>query len=280
MIYVSTGQFRNVGIRQAVLFLAKNGIKNIELSGGEHDAGLSKDLLFLKKKYSLKFLCHNYFPVPKRPFVLNLASFNEQIFLRTINFIKKAVSLSKKLGAEKYGFHAGFFYDISAKEIGRRLRKNVLSDRGQTIDRFCQGYRQIMRHADDIEVYVENNVISIDNLKEFNGKNPAMLSSLQDYRELRKKINFKLLLDIGHLKVSARALKKDFMHEFQALSRVSDYFHISDNNGRSDDHLSFGPHSDLFFILKKLNLDKKTVTLEIVGAGKIRDVYDLMKRCE
>ena len=76
MIYISTSCIKNnKKIKTSVEELAINGFSNIELSGGtEPYDQMEYDLLELKDKYNLNYRCHNYFPPPIEPFVLNLAS--------------------------------------------------------------------------------------------------------------------------------------------------------------------------------------------------------------
>ena len=76
-IFVSTGGLAKLpGNIVAERYLRK-GIKNIELSGGVHTPTLVEDLLKIKKEAN--FQVHNYFPPPKNPFVLNLASADQKI---------------------------------------------------------------------------------------------------------------------------------------------------------------------------------------------------------
>ena len=70
MIYVSSSCVKNQFIWQSVETLAKNGFKNIELSGGtERDSRYIKHLHDLKEKFKLNYRCHNYFPPPEEHFV-------------------------------------------------------------------------------------------------------------------------------------------------------------------------------------------------------------------
>ena len=81
MIYISSSCVKNTKIKDSVEELATNGFKNIELSGGtEYYDNFENDLLELKDKYNLNYRCHNYFPPPKKHFVLNLASPNNETF--------------------------------------------------------------------------------------------------------------------------------------------------------------------------------------------------------
>ena len=66
MIYVSTG-----GYETACEFFESN-ISNCELSGGLFQENIKELLINLKSKGNIQL--HNYFPPPKKPFVMNLAS--------------------------------------------------------------------------------------------------------------------------------------------------------------------------------------------------------------
>ena len=94
MIYVSSSCVQHKKIKDSVLDLVSNGFKNIELSGGtEYYDGFEYELLELKDKYSLNYICHNYFPPPKEHFVLNLASQDHEVYTKTLNHLKQAIVL-------------------------------------------------------------------------------------------------------------------------------------------------------------------------------------------
>ena len=59
-IYISTGSIKNKTIQQSIDYLSENGIKNIELSGGQHDPDIFQKLISYKNK--INFMLHNYFP--------------------------------------------------------------------------------------------------------------------------------------------------------------------------------------------------------------------------
>ena len=86
---------------------------------------------------------------------------------------------------------------------------------------------------------------------------------LQGCKELKKKLTFNFLLDIAHLYVSANTLGNDFNEEFLLLSELSDYIHISDNNGISDQNKRLYRGSDIYNALLNTDIKNKTFTLEI-----------------
>ena len=92
MIFISTGLYKNLSIEESLNFLYENDIKNVELSSGQYDPEIEKSL----RKYNskLNFMFHNYFPPPKIPFTLNLATLDDEIFKICKNHILKVIQLS------------------------------------------------------------------------------------------------------------------------------------------------------------------------------------------
>lgn len=279
MIYISSSCVKHEKIKDSVEELVGDGFKNIELSGGaEYYDGFEDDLLEQKEKYNLNYVCHNYFPPPKEHFVLNLASLNDEIYEKTFTHLVEAIELSKKLGAKKFGFHAGFYINIEVKEIGKKLTKSNLSNINESIERFYVGYKKLKTIANDLNLYLENNVYSSSNYDTYNGKIIAMLLSSQDYIELRKMIDFKLLLDVAHLKVSSKTLGLDFEDELKGMIAISDYIHISDNDALHDLNHKLQRDASLVELLRQQNLKNKDFTLEIYDdMDAIKETYTILQ---
>lgn len=279
MIYISSSCVKHAKIKDSVQELVDNGFSNIELSGGtEYYEGFEGDLLELKEKYDLNYICHNYFPPPKKHLVLNLASLNDEIYTQTFSHLKSAIELSRKLGAKKFGFHAGFFLDIKVSEIGKKLSKDNLFDNNKAIGRFCNGFKELSIFADDMELYIENNVYSRTNAETYNNKNIFMLTTFEEFKELETMIDFKLLLDIAHLKVSSATFDLDFEYELSNMISKSSYIHISDNDALHDLNNSLNENSNLVELLKKQDLKYKDFTLEIYdGMRNIQKTHDILK---
>jgi sugar phosphate isomerase/epimerase len=89
------------------------------------------------------------------------------------------------------------------------------------------------------------------------------MTSYFDVMQLKKELNFNLLLDVAHLFVSSNTLGKNFSEEFIALNSLSDYLHISDNNGLSDENKRLSIGSEIYRALSLADLNNKTFTLEI-----------------
>ena len=264
MIYISSACSKQKIISHAITELVEQGFKNIELTGGtQYYENYERDLLELKDKYNLNFLIHNYFPPPEEPFILNLASLDKNIYEKSIKHLKKALDLTRLLGGNKFGFHAGFFVDRPIEEIGKKFGRSKLYDREKALNNFTDGFYRLKDEFKDIDFYIENNCYSASNYQVYGSKAPFMLLNFQDYEELRKKIDFKLLLDIGHLMVSAGTFDIDFKKEFQDMFKISDYIHISSNDSKHDQNLGLEKKSQLVEILNSCDWKNKTVSLEI-----------------
>jgi len=277
MIYVSTSCVRFRKISESVEFLAKSGFTNIELSGGtDYYEGFEEDLLRLKETYNLSYLLHNYFPPPKKHFVLNLASMDDEIYERSLAHYLDAIRLAGKLGSEKTGIHAGYFIDPKVDELGKKISNHLISDKEKAIGRFVEGYKILSYASDEIEVYIENNVVAKMNFDEF-GENPFMLTQFSEYTELSSKIEFPMILDLAHLKVSCNTLGLDFRAEAKNFIEKSDYIHLSDNDGLTDSNQSLSNSEETLSLIKWLDHNNITVTLEIYeDIEKIKSSYQLL----
>ena len=111
MIYISTGGFKNMTPTESIKYFNKNGINNIELSGGKYEEKIYEKL----KNKSNNFSIHNYFPTPKKAFVINIASLDNAINQKSMNQLKRGINLAHKLNLKYFSFHAGFYLDQNQK---------------------------------------------------------------------------------------------------------------------------------------------------------------------
>ena len=113
MIYISSGYFSKYSLNQFIKKIVELSISNIELSAVNL---ASKDfegyLLNLKKDHNLNFLLHNYYLIERSNIVLNTADQTKKKLL--IDYFKRAIDLSIKIGAKKYAIHSGFLFKIDS----------------------------------------------------------------------------------------------------------------------------------------------------------------------
>ena len=265
MIYISSSCVKANKIYESVKILAENGFTNIELSGGTilYD-DLESDLLQLQDQFNLNYLCHNYFPPPEHAFVLNLASLDDEIYSLSFQHLLNSINLSHRLGAKKFAFHAGFLINIPINQIGKSIRSQNLFNREEATLRFKQGVEKLIEHSHKIglQLYIENNVLSQTNYTNFNETNPFLFTSSNSLADIS--INgIQPLIDFAHLKVSCTVLGLDLKVELSNLILKTDYIHLSDNDGVSDQNKEILPSSDLYKLLSKADLSGKVITLEI-----------------
>lgn len=264
MIYVSSASFKEKNLSVLLNHFKKNNIKNVELSGGtKYTKNISA--IISKHNNQMNFLIHNYFPPPKKDFILNLGSTDEKTRLQSVTLCKKAINLCKKFGIKKYAIHAPFLIDFTPNEAGKLIKKRKLSNKKKVVQKFKKSWLEIKKTANNkVSLYIENNVLSFENYKNYNYKNPFLLTDYKSYLFLKKRINFNLLLDFGHLYVSSKTLKKSFSKECLKLIKLTDYFHISDNNGKKDENCGLNIKGEVYRILKKKKFfPKPTFTLEV-----------------
>lgn len=263
MIYLSTGGFSSLPGCIVANYLSKRNITNIELSGGIAKDNQEKEILDLTSNCS--FQVHNYYPPPKNPFVLNLASFNEDIGRLSFEHIIRAIDLSEKLGCKFYSFHAGFLIDPDVNDLGKQFSKTRLNDRDSAKKIFSDKVNQISRYAKKkgIMILLENNVLSFANLDRF-GTNPFLMTDHLETIELMNSTdgNVGLLVDVAHLKVSSNI---EGFCKYEYLESTRDFtfaYHLSDNDGKSDTNEAVTTNSWFWpFVRKDLNY----YSLEVYG---------------
>ena len=167
MIYVSTAGFQHLDGASAALELASFGIKNIEFSAGKVNPNIVEELVAMAPELNLQL--HNYFPPPKNPFVLNLASDKDEIVHLSMNHVVKCLDLCDRLGVNTYSVHGGFLLDPNVNELGNRITSKKVMDRQQSLIRFVRRLNELDDIAQPlgIRLLVENNVISRTNFDYF-----------------------------------------------------------------------------------------------------------------
>jgi len=275
MIYISSGnlKIKKNNTSEIIKILNDNKIYNIELSSGKYDGLIEKKIL---KNNKSNFLIHNYFPVPKIGFVFNLSSKNPIIQKKSLNLAKKAIRLSKKLGSKFFSFHGGFLVDPMINRLGREFNFTKIYSRKESIKLFIKNVRILYQYAKkfDVKLLIENNVLTEKNLNIFKC-NPFLFIESKEIIAILQKFNsdVKLLVDLGHLKVSSKTLKFDKKKFLKKCNRYIEAYHISDNNSLEDQNDLITSKSWFWKSIKK---NAKFYSLEI----KTKSLKDIKNQCK
>lgn len=235
-IYVSTSCLSSkYDYSQILDVYSKLGIKNVEL-------GICKDSTFTKilKKYNFNYIVHHYFPPPKEPFIVNLASQSKQILRKSMDQMIKSIDFCADFNINFFSFHAGFRVDPN---INLKFNFNNISKYEDSFNIFKESVEKLVDYAGrrSVKVAIENNVLSEYNIVD--GRNKLLLMcELWEFERLFNEItskNLGVLLDIGHLKVTANLLKFDAEEFIYKLKDKTFAVHIHENNGRVDEHRCF-----------------------------------------
>jgi sugar phosphate isomerase/epimerase len=279
MIYLSTGGFQKLTPQSVIHKYNKIGIKSIELSGGKY-VHSQKVIKFLKERHNINFALHNYFPVPKKKFVINLGSFEKKIFKKTFLNIKKSIDISSKLKSKYFSFHAGFIFDPNTKDLGKKFNDVRLQDRKKTINLFLTRVNLLAKEAKkkNVKILIENNVITIENFIKFK-QDPLLLTHPDEIIKFFKKCDkdVGLLLDVGHLKVSAKTLGFNLLKAHEMLKPYIKGYHLSDNNGLRDSNKEFTTKSWFYNKLKK---NVKYISIEVYTKNikKLKSLQNLIRK--
>ena len=118
--HLSTSWCRNKSLDKSIEECGNLSNKFVELSAPhpyENIIEIEKKILEFKNQ-GYKFVLHNYFPPPKKSFVLNIASEEKNVINDCENLITDALELSKNVDSKIYAIHAGYLSKAVAKEDG------------------------------------------------------------------------------------------------------------------------------------------------------------------
>jgi sugar phosphate isomerase/epimerase len=277
MIYVSTGGVPNRTAYETACEFFDSNIFNCELSGGLFQENIKESLINLKSKGNIQL--HNYFPPPKIPLVMNLASKDSNVVQATINHIENAIKLSHEIGNNIYSFHAGYLVDPKVDELGRRVQKQLLSNRKEALHNFIDNVNNLALYAKklNITLLIENNVLSHNNYKCF-GKNPFLMVDQKECEYVMRNTmdNVFLLIDVAHLKVSANSLNFDKLEFLKKVSPWVRAYHLSENNGLADTNESVRETSWFWPYISK-NLDYYSLEIYGKNSEQLADQVKLTK---
>lgn len=268
-IFLSTTCFKNDNLEEIIKISKDNGINNLEISGGLKYIDEKKLSDLIEKNNNINFRFHNYFPIPKIPFVLNLAS--KKTSQKSVKNILKGINYANKYGKKIFSFHAGLRFNPLSSSLGKNQLDYKVINYDLSYNILEQSIKKIiLEKMKDTTICIENNVVEQRNF--INEENKYIFSDLSDsnfINDLIYKYNIKILLDFAHLKVSSKTLKfnpHDFIEEYHDNILIA---HLSDNNGINDDGIILKKNAWFWKTvnwkkMKYISLELKNVNIDIL----------------
>ena len=239
--YLSTSCYGRMQVTDAVAHCRELSPYHIEISAPHNYQPLDELEIILRefKDEGINLTLHNYFPPPKKSFVLNMSATDKDVIQLTMDLVKGALRLSLASGSPLYGIHAGYLAGAQAGDDGmfiwneksRNSYEVALSQSTKFVSEYCKYYEE-----KGVKFLIENLFPSPK--KQFSLF--CTLAGIKEFMSLVPK-SVGLLLDLGHLNISSNILKfnrQKFLDEFldEFGSRLYE-IHISENNGLKDEHL-------------------------------------------
>lgn len=250
------------------------GLEMIELGGSV--TATSGEVRRIKEM-GCQFLVHNYFPPPPNPFVLNLASADPEIRKRSKQLVFNVLDLCCKIGSPFYSIHAGFVTDPISFEGNSFVfpSPKAPDETKYAMDRYIKAFSQVDQYAGSLglRILVENNVCSSG----MRGR--LLLQTAEEFQMLFQAIsspNVGILLDTGHLRVSAKTLSFDSFDFVDKLETHIGAFHVHDNDGTTDSHVPIEQNSWVLDLIRRNEFRE----LPIIVEAKFSDAADLRQHVD
>jgi sugar phosphate isomerase/epimerase len=275
MLYVSTGAFHARDLATIIAVARDTGVRGIELASGFRLEQSDRERLHA---HEMAWLVHNYVPAPANPFVLNLASADPLTQRRSAELATDAIRLAAEIGAPFYSVHSGFVAELTPDDLGRAgdASARFVADaaaRTAALERFEAVVLPLADEAEDagLRLLLENNVAETE------AAAAALLNvTASDIMAFVARVDHPrvgLLLDLGHLRVSANVLGFD-PHEFvEEVAPLVGCLHLSENDGTRDQNLPFDErawfwdHLERFrhvpWVVEAYRLDEATLARQV-----------------
>ena len=278
--YISSNAFKTKHLK--ILINQANECNfNIEFSGGLKYSNNYKKII---QGLNTNKCFHNYFPIPKKSFALNLGSNNKKILNMSINHCKKAIKVSHELKLKYFSFHTPFCVDPGHLRLSKSFPTSNIQDYNETLDIFKNSLFKLVEYNNSFEsklkLLIENNVCSAIHIAPMKLKKKIFtFTDSTDFLDLFEDVFFKknisILLDFAHLQVSSSILNFDKIFHLNKIKTQILGAHLSlpkkniDNNNKIKSNTWF-----LKYLQKLSNLEY--ISLEVFNL-EINEIKEQMK---
>lgn len=240
-VFVSTTFMPNQSsVIDAVRLLKENNIFNIEL-GSIHR--YEKGLDSLLKNVRCNYITHNFFPPSEERLILNIASTDEGVRRRSLDFIKSAIDFSEKINAGIYTVHPGFLVDpirenSSPKNYDFRFSSvseiTSLPMYSECVGIFLDSLNEMADYARDKLV-----TIAVETQGSVTKKGFVFFSKPEDFSIFLKECRYERVginLNLAHLSLAANAWGFNKYEVVEMLKSRIVAVEVSHNDGIDDGH--------------------------------------------
>jgi len=228
----------NSKISDILTVCRKENISNIELGSNHIYENNFKNII---QKYKFCFLVHNYFPIPKKNFVVNIASQNIKIRAISIAHAKKAINFCKATNSKLYTIHPGFLADPISSNRSKKnydfIWKNFNLNKNYDLafKNMIVSLKKIVRFAKSKKVK-----LAIETEGSYKKKNLLLMQKPEEYIELFKYFkpnDLGINLNIGHLNLASKTFNFSKTKFINIIKPYVVAMELSHNNGIEDQHL-------------------------------------------
>lgn len=280
-IALSSTCLGNVDIKSLCEYAAANNIHSIELSANISFIS-DKELIKTLEMYTgrINFYIHNYFPAPKDSFVLNLA--HPVTYERSLKHCLKAIDLCSALGITVYSVHAGMAINPSPDDLGESLSHYTPIDFGESRDLLTTACYEIAGYAlgKGVHLLIENNVINKGNCPENVNRHYHFADPVESEKlfPLFSHHNIGVLLDVGHLKVTATIFNFEPYDLINLFRKEIKAVHLSDNDGKYDQNFPIDEQSWFWPYLPWEQLEYISLEIKDCSPMLIEKQMELIKK--
>ena len=277
-IFVSTTFAKDNSKISDVLWICKKAnISNIELGSNHIYENNFKKII---KQYNFRFIVHNYFPIPRKDFVVNIASSNKHIRNLSLQHIRKAINFCRETNSRLYSFHPGFIVDpIIASKSKKNydfIWKNKNSNKNYNLafKNMLSSLKKIVNFAKRKRVKV-----AIETEGSIKKRNLLLMQKPEEYQELFKYFlpnDLGINLNIGHLNLASKAFNFSKLGFVKELKSYILAIELSHNNGLEDQHLPLKKNEWYWKIINDPDFSKIYKILEFRNTNikKIKEVLN------
>ena len=242
-VYISTSCLTgNRALDRVLRSYLNQGLHHIELSAPHPYLPLNQLASMLKElqtEFKNDFILHNYFPIPEKDFVFNPSTPNSAIRQMVYDHADAMIRIAQETQAELCTFHTGYLYDASENPDGTfAFDKTTPINEAKAISNSVELVRYM-----NLKLRQQGAYLGIENLfPAKDGLRHSLFCSFEEMETILDQIpeEVGLLLDLGHLNISATVMKFD---KWKCLDRLLSKYarriyelHISENNGFEDQH--------------------------------------------